>query len=294
MPTFLAPNGIALLQQHLLVAIAADVLCGKTWLRIELSGGEGGGGGGISFARHRVDCGDWLVVECLFEALDLDGLKNPQTLSPFAKSSVTLNRAMASLSTSSDRPKASTDTFPFPPSHSFPPFYTLQPTLLTRSTQLAKWSTLILRYHAHHHLYRLHLATALSSPLFHNPTIHKRLSHASLVEIVDYMTKSGKDGGAGGRAEWIGGTRGEKRRDEAWIWWRWPEEWAEVLAGWVDRTGQKGTVLTFWELLNGEAVRGEKWVGMEEEVLARSLDVLVKKGKAQVFGEEGERGVKFF
>ncbi|KAL8760774.1 MAG: hypothetical protein Q9184_003059 [Pyrenodesmia sp. 2 TL-2023] len=204
---------------------------------------------------------------------------------------------MASLSSSSPastRGPPSTDTFPFPPSHSFPPSYTLQPTLLTRSTQLAKWSTLILRYHEYHHLYRLHLATALSSPLFHNSTIHKRLSHASLVEIVDYMTKSEKDGGAGGRAEWIGGTKGEKRRDEAWIWWRRPEEWAEVLAGWVDRTGQKGTVLTFWELVNGEAVKGEEWVGMEEEVLARSLGVLVKKGKAQVFGEEGERGVKFF
>ncbi len=108
------------------------------------------------------------------------------------------------------------------------------------------------------------------------------------------MSKSEEDGGAGGRAEWISGTRGEKKRDEAWIWWKRPEEWAEVLAGWVDRTGHKGTVLTFWELLNGDAVRGEEWVGMEEEVLARSLGVLVKKGKAQVFGEEGERGVKFF
>ncbi|KAL8729894.1 MAG: hypothetical protein Q9166_004451 [cf. Caloplaca sp. 2 TL-2023] len=195
--------------------------------------------------------------------------------------------------TSHSRP-AQNDTFPFPPTHSFPPFYTLQPTLLTRTSQLAKWSILIQRYHAHHHLYRLHLSTALASPLFHNTAIHKRLPLASLVEIIDYMTNSEKDGGGGQCAEWIstGGVKGGEK-SEAWIWWKRPEEWAEVISGWVDKTGQKGVVLTFWELLNGEAVKGEGWMGMEEEVLARCLATLVKKGKAQVFGEEGEKGVKF-
>ncbi|KAI4123702.1 MAG: hypothetical protein LQ338_005143 [Usnochroma carphineum] len=223
-------------------------------------------------------------------------------MASLSANSVTPVRSPAVSSTPNRLPPstdAEIDTFHFPPSHSFPPFYTLQPTLLTRSTQLSKWSRLILRYHAHHHLHSLHLPTALSSsPLFHNPAIHKRLSHASLVEIIDYMAKSEKDGGAGDRAEWInsngGGRRGEKRKEDAWIWWRRPEEWAEVLAGWVDRTGQKGVVLTFWELMHGEAVRGEEWVGMEEEVLARSLGVLVRRGKAQVFGDEGEKGVKFF
>ncbi|KAL8839034.1 MAG: hypothetical protein Q9176_004710 [Flavoplaca citrina] len=213
---------------------------------------------------------------------------------------------MASLSsTSSPRPALTStisqfrqqedDSFPFPPTHSFPPFYTLQPTLLTRTSQLAKWSLLVQRYHAHHHRYRLHLATALSSPLFHNAAIHRRLSHASLTEIVNYMVKSEKDGGGGQRAEWIGGAVGKgSERSEAWIWWKKPDEWAEVIAGWVDKTGQKGVVLTFYELLNGDAVTGEDWVGMEDEVLARCLTPLVKKGKAQVFGEEGEKGVKFF
>ncbi|KAI4188621.1 MAG: hypothetical protein L6R41_001999 [Letrouitia leprolyta] len=211
--------------------------------------------------------------------------------------SLTPSRAPTSTSADSSHrpPPHSEENFQFPPSHSFPPFYTLQPTLLTRQAQLQKWSNLILRYHAHHHLYRLHLSTALSSPLFHNAAIRKRLSRASLVELIDYMCKSEKDGGAGQRAEWIGGDSGKGvKKEEAWIWWRRPEEWAEVIDGWVERTGQKGLVLTFWELVNGEAVKGEEWVGMEEEVLERSLGVLFKKGKAQVFGEEGEKGVKFF
>lgn len=34
-----------------------------------------------------------------------------------------------------------------------------------------------------------------------------------------------------GRAEWIGDE--EKDGGAFWVWWKRPEEWAEVLAGWV-------------------------------------------------------------
>lgn len=34
--------------------------------------------------------------------------------------------------------------------------------------------------------------------------------------------------------------------------------------------------------------------GMDQEVLLRALGVLVKRGRAQVFGSEDQRGVKFF
>ncbi|KAI4107993.1 MAG: hypothetical protein L6R37_001275 [Teloschistes peruensis] len=214
------------------------------------------------------------------------------------------NRPLTSItttSTSASKRPAQSDDFPFSRLHSFPAFYTRQPTLQTRTVQLAKWSSLIQRYHAHQHLFRLHLSTALSTPLFHNVQMGKRVSRASLFEIIDYMCKTEQDGGGGQRAEWIfsGGGSGESNsssedKTEAWIWWKRPEDWADVLAGWVDKTGQKGMVLTWYELLNGEAVKEEPWAGMDEEVLGRCLGVLVKKGKAQVFGEEGEKGVKFF
>ncbi len=37
-----------------------------------------------------------------------------------------------------------------------------------------------------------------------------------------------------------------------------------------------------------------EWHGMDTEAMMRSLNVLVKQGKAQVFGSEGQEGVKFF
>ena len=93
------------------------------------------------------------------------------------------------------------------------------------------------------------------------------------------------------RAEWVG-----RKEDKvaAWVWWRRPEEWAEVLAGWVEETGQKGTVLTLYEIVNGLPSADQEFHAMDQEVLQRSLGVLVKRGKAQVFGSEDEQGVKFF
>lgn len=33
---------------------------------------------------------------------------------------------------------------------------------------------------------------------------------------------------------------------------------------------------------------------MDQDVMMKTLNVLVKRGKAQVFGGEGQEGVKFF
>lgn len=37
-----------------------------------------------------------------------------------------------------------------------------------------------------------------------------------------------------------------------------------------------------------------EFYGMDIELLQRSLNVLVKRGKAQIFGSEDQQGVKFF
>lgn len=44
----------------------------------------------------------------------------------------------------------------------------------------------------------------------------------------------------------------------------------------------------------GDAVRSQAWRDMDEELLRKALGVLVKRGKAQVFGQEETAGVKFF
>lgn len=128
--------------------------------------------------------------------------------------------------------------------------WTLQPTLSTREEQFKWWSALIQSYSAHHRLFRLSIADALESPLFRNAQLNKRMTAAEAVALLDWMC-----GSAGGRrAEWIG-RDGDKA--SAWIYWRRPEEWGELVAKWVDDMGLKGTVLTVFELVEGEGSAGQ-------------------------------------
>ena len=180
---------------------------------------------------------------------------------------------------------AGVSDFTFPRIYNFPPFFTAQPNALTRAAQLRQWSLLIQSYCRHHRLFKLALNEATDSPLFHNSSLRKRLSPSDVKDVIDYMTS--KDGEE--RAEWIG-----PDKVSAWIWWRKPDDWAGLLEAWVEETGQKGTVLTLYELVDGEATAQQDFYGMEMDVLHKSLNTLVKRGKAQVFGSEDQQGVKFF
>ena len=82
----------------------------------------------------------------------------------------------------------------------------------------------------------------------------------------DEKEKSG--GGAGAGAGGAVGTEGRAERLEGeeetgesggtyWIFWRTPEEWAGVLMDWIERTGQKGSVLTLYEIAEGEGSLAE-------------------------------------
>jgi ESCRT-II complex subunit VPS25 len=180
----------------------------------------------------------------------------------------------------------SRNSFSFPTYTTFPPFYTLQPNLTTRTRQLSLWSHLILSYAAHNRLFRL----SLSSPppdLFANPSIHRGLSEPDIRVVLDTMAQTS-------RVEWIPAGSKSERSASCWVYWRTLAEWADLIYGWVDETGQKGSVLTVYELREGEAVGSKEWVGMEEDMLKKVLGVLVKKGRAQIFGQDEGAGVKFF
>lgn len=77
----------------------------------------------------------------------------------------------------------------------------------------------------------------------------------------------------GNRVEFISSGTGKKKAsapDEeggrCWIYWRRPEEWSAVLEEWVERTGQKGTVLTLYEIVEGDASRKEEFWNMDMEL----------------------------
>lgn len=171
-------------------------------------------------------------------------------------------------------------TFNFPREYFFPPFFTRQTNLTTHHAQLTKWSALVLSYCRHYRIYKLTLSdaagnssnigtgngsvatttsgqttTTTTTPapgadeLFHNRKINRRLGVADVKEVMEFMRRDG-------RAEYVGSGSGAAGGDVVWIYWRTPEEWAAVVEGWVEKTAQKGSVLTVYELTEGEGTRG--------------------------------------
>jgi len=205
------------------------------------------------------------------------------------------------MATSSLPPTPKTSTFPVstaatavtgyqPPTYTtFPPFYTLQPNLQTRARQLTLWSTHLTSFCAANKIYRLNL----SSPppgLFSNDTINRALSQPDQRTLLDHLSSPTN----GSKVEWIPGSGGRGERSNAvWVYWKSLGEWADSIYGWVDETGQKGGIMTVYELREGEGVQNKEWHGMDEDFLRKVLAVLVKKGKCQIFGQEETAGVKF-
>lgn len=176
--------------------------------------------------------------------------------------------------------------FTFPREYYFPAFFTRQTNLNTLHAQLVKWSSLVLAYCQHYRIFKLplsstssssattnttttttttttatnqtapSLATSTTSPdpdeLFYNRRLNRRLALADVREVIEFMRKDGRAEYVGGKGDEGGAVGG----DVVWVYWRTPEEWAGMIEAWVDGTAQKGTVLTLYELREGEATRG--------------------------------------
>ncbi|KAK4128438.1 ESCRT-II complex, vps25 subunit [Parathielavia appendiculata] len=214
-----------------------------------------------------------------------------------------------------NQPSSSPTPFSFPPEYSFPPFFTRQTNLTTHHAQLIKWASLVLSYCRYHRIFKLSLSgngTTTTSErdtteLFFNRKINRRLSLPDIREVIDflrkdnraeYVTSSSSFSSTNTSATGMDGTPaaagGGGGGDIVWIYWRTPEEWAALVESWVDATGQRGSVLTVYELVEGDGTRGTEFHGLDQELLLKALNVLVKRGKAQVFGQEDSLGVKFF
>jgi len=189
--------------------------------------------------------------------------------------------ATSSSSTGAAAAAAAGQSFEFPREHRFPPMYTLQPNLNSRAVQLDKWSKMVQSYCAHARVFRLDAEA--QEAIFSNKTINKRFSDQAIREVLGVMK-------AEGRAEPIKPEAAAAAAGDGvplmFIYWRTPEEWAEEIEAWLARTGQqKGSVLTVYEVANGDGTRGSELHGIDEDVLRKALAVLAKRGKAQMIGE---------
>ncbi|SAL98936.1 hypothetical protein [Absidia glauca] len=175
--------------------------------------------------------------------------------------------------------------YQFPAIHDFPPFYTRQPTDTTWQNQALQWSDVILRYARHYRIFTMNLSQVTApggSSLFENTRIKRRLSLETLQEVIEFMVQQGT-------AKW------NKDKTHAFLFWRKPDDWADLILQWVNQCGLNNTIVTMYEIAHGELAEGQEFYEMDHDVLLITVQVLVKRGVAQLFkgSEDEDMGVKF-
>ncbi|KAJ2022216.1 hypothetical protein GGI06_001916 [Coemansia sp. S85] len=161
-----------------------------------------------------------------------------------------------------------------------------QPNESTWKEQRRQWCDLVLAFYRHNRLYSMSLAEAVTEPPFANRQLRRALRVDVLREVVDELVKQGN-------AVWAG-AKGTK--DICLVFWRKPEVWATMIHQWASERGLFNTVLTVFELANGDDTAGQEFHGLDAATLRRALDVLQSQGKAQLFAgaSDEDLGVKLF
>jgi len=176
--------------------------------------------------------------------------------------------------------------FLLPSIHSAPPFFTQQPNTATQAVFTEQWTRLLLAYARHRRLFTLRLEDAEVpggewDEVLRNPRINRRLMPSHLAYVLGVLINEG-----------LAVYEPAKQTRVALLYWRLPEEWAEVLYEWVTNTGQLNTILTFYEISDPPVPSALS--GIPESLLRSAIAVLTKSGRAQLISISDGDGVRFF
>jgi len=170
--------------------------------------------------------------------------------------------------------------------HSLPPFFTLQPNASTQAVQIQHWTRLILSYARHRRLFTLRIEDCEATgsdwdEILRNDRINRKVLPQHMTALMASMV-----------AQNVAAYEPPKQTRSILLYWRLPEEWAEVLHDWVTETGQLNTILTFFEI--SSPPRETPLMGIPVTLLRKAVAILGKTGRGQIIeGVEGG-GVRFF
>ncbi|KAI0730970.1 ESCRT-II complex vps25 subunit [Earliella scabrosa] len=175
--------------------------------------------------------------------------------------------------------------FVLPSIHAAPPFFTQQPNPVTQKTATQQWTRLLLTYARHKKLFVLRVedADAAEGPwdeVLRNPRINRRIRPAHLAAIL---------------ADMVHGTQAiydpPNQTSAVLLFWRSPEEWAQVLYDWASSTGHLNTIMTFYEIV--EPPVPSPLEGLPLPILRKAIAVLTKSARAQIIAVSDGEGVRF-
>ncbi|XP_050293414.1 vacuolar protein-sorting-associated protein 25 [Anthonomus grandis grandis] len=170
----------------------------------------------------------------------------------------------------------------WPWQYNFPPFFTLQPHAETRAKQVQAWKTLILDYCKKCKLYSIDVREAGNLVLFNNSSINRKLEQDVILSLLLELQKTG-------HASFI-----DKSKHRWQIYWHTLDEWGSIIYDYIQSSGLQNSVLTLYELSQGDEVRNEEFFEMQQEVLIKVLQVLEETRKCELIWSDGDPGVKFF
>jgi ESCRT-II complex subunit VPS25 len=182
-------------------------------------------------------------------------------------------------------------SFEWPKIYNFPPFFTKQPNEQTWEAQRTQWTQLILSYCNHYKVWIINdrgvplskglitdddpdESTDLDEPdLFHNKQIDRKLDIETIQLILSQMAQNGDLTRLSG---------------QYYVNWKRPEDWGALILEWCESTGQTGSVLTLYEISNGDMSMNQEFYGIHPKVLEMALTVLVQRGRAQLMKDGGQ------
>ncbi|XP_076269113.1 vacuolar protein sorting 25 [Rhynchophorus ferrugineus] len=170
----------------------------------------------------------------------------------------------------------------WPWQYNFPPFFTLQPNPETRAKQVQAWKSLILEYCRKGRLYLVDVRESSHIPLFNNSNINRKLEESVIISILSELQKTGHAAPV------------DKAKHRWEIYWHTLDEWASMIYGYISSRGFNNSVLTLYELSQGEDVQTEEFYTIPQEVLIKALQVLEKDRKCELILSDEDQGVKFF
>ncbi|KAF8972780.1 ESCRT-II complex subunit-domain-containing protein [Flammula alnicola] len=175
--------------------------------------------------------------------------------------------------------------FLLPSIHSAPPFFTEQPNPTTKATATEQWIRLILTYARHRRLFALRVEDTEASgndweEILRNERINRKILPDHLSDIIAVMVDRN-----------LATYEPPKQTRSALIYWRLPEEWAEVLYDWVISSGQLNTILTFYDITDPPVE--SPLTDIPVPLLRKAIAILGKTGRSQVIAIADGEGVRF-
>ncbi|KAI0741810.1 ESCRT-II complex vps25 subunit [Daedaleopsis nitida] len=182
-------------------------------------------------------------------------------------------------------PYTTSSGFVLPSVHAAPPFFVQQPNPVTHKNVTQQWKRLILTYARHKHLFLLRAEDADAvagewDEVVRNPRINRRLRPSFLSAILADMVASGQ-----------AIYEPPNQTSSVLLFWRSPEEWAQVLHEWADSTGHLNTIMTFYEIV--EPPVPSPLEGLPIPILRKAIAVLTKSNRAQIIAVADGEGVRF-